>query len=99
MKLYLDGGDLAPPGWTKVYSIEKVMELMGANKVSQISMDFNIGDDYIGGGLYLLKKIVKKVLTEDFVPPKITIHCRDANYYRIMHEALDLLEEALFYGH
>lgn len=44
MKIWLDDERDAPEGWTRVYTIEQLQTLLRTNKVTDISLDHDLGD-------------------------------------------------------
>lgn len=75
MKLFLDDERPAPEGWTLVRWPEEAIPLLAiGGKVTEISLDHDLGDDTRGTGYDVVKWIEEAVATRGFIPPKITIH-------------------------
>ena len=50
MKIYLDDMRQTPDGWIGMKYPGKVIELLKSNKVTEISLDHDLGDDSFGNG-------------------------------------------------
>jgi len=75
MKIYLDDERKAPSGWTLVKTPKEVINLLKTGKVSELSLDHDLGDDKnIGTGYDVLLWIEKQVYMKNFKPPKIKVH-------------------------
>jgi hypothetical protein len=74
MKLYLDDERIPPEGWIQVRWPEEAIEILKTGKVTELSLDHDLGDDSRGTGYDVILWIEERVVTEGFVPPKITVH-------------------------
>ena len=82
MKVYLDDVRAAPDGWVRTYWPEEVIELLKTGKVTEISLDHDLGDhfgrpegiDKERTGYDVLVWLERMVATEGFTPPVIHIH-------------------------
>lgn len=74
MKIYLDDLRPAPPGWTLVAWPDEVISLLRSGKVTDLSLDHDLGDDQRGTGYDVLLWIEEAVAIDGFIPPKITVH-------------------------
>ncbi len=74
MKLYLDDERIPPEEWIHVRWPEEAIEILKTGKVTELSLDQDLGDDSHGTGYDVILWIEKEVVTEGFVPPKITVH-------------------------
>jgi hypothetical protein len=74
-KIFLDDVRPAPPGWTRAYWPEDVIELLKTGKVTDLSLDHDLGDDAHGTGYDVLQWLEKAVAIENFRPiPNIVVH-------------------------
>ncbi len=74
MKLFLDDERIPPEGWIRVRWPEEAIEILKTGKVTELSLDHDLGDDARGTGYDVVLWIERAVATEGFVPPKITVH-------------------------
>ncbi|MBA4418356.1 MAG: hypothetical protein C0392_10675 [Syntrophus sp. (in: bacteria)] len=74
MKLFLDDERIAPEGWIHVRQPEEAIETLKTGKVAEISLDHDLGDDVHGTGYDVILWIEEAVVTQGFVPPRITVH-------------------------
>ena len=74
MKLFLDDERIPPEGWIRVRWPEEAIEILKTGKVVELSLDHDLGDDEHGTGYDVILWIEQAVATENFVPPKITVH-------------------------
>ena len=74
MKVYLDDERDTPDGWTRVYWPDEAIALLESGKVTEISLDHDLGDDERGTGYDVVLWIEKQVVRHGFVPPKMKVH-------------------------
>ncbi|WP_419238326.1 cyclic-phosphate processing receiver domain-containing protein (plasmid) [Photobacterium leiognathi subsp. mandapamensis] len=74
MKVYLDDERETPIGWVRVYFPEEAIELLKTGKVTEISLDHDLGDDDHGTGYDVVLWIEEAVYTKGFIPPRIKVH-------------------------
>ena len=74
MKIYLDDERQTPPGWVRVYWPQEAIELLESGKVTEISLDHDLGDDERGTGYDVVLWIEKAVATSNFTPPLVRVH-------------------------
>ena len=79
IKIFLDDERQAPKGWIHVKWPKDVIKLLETYKVSEISLDHDLGDDSRGTGYDVILWIEEAVVTTGFVPPKIKIHSANAS--------------------
>lgn len=79
MKVFLDDERETPPGWVRVCWPEEAIELLKTNRVIEISLDHDLGDDQRGTGYDVILWIEEAVMTQSFVPPKIIVHSSNAS--------------------
>jgi len=75
MKVYLDDERTQPVGWILTTTPKATINLLKTNKVTDLSLDHDLGDDKkIGTGYDVLLWIEKQVYLKKFKSPKIKIH-------------------------
>ena len=74
LRVFLDDERTAPVGWHQVRWPDEVIELLKKGKVSEISLDHDLGDDERGTGYDVVLWIEEQVITQGFCPPKISVH-------------------------
>ncbi|MFC1813656.1 cyclic-phosphate processing receiver domain-containing protein [Thermodesulfobacteriota bacterium] len=84
MKVYLDDERLTPDGWRRVYWPEEAIELLKTGKVTEISLDHDLGDDERGTGYDVILWIEEAVATKGFHPPIIHTHSANPSARRKM---------------
>ncbi|MET4693603.1 cyclic-phosphate processing receiver domain-containing protein [Endozoicomonas lisbonensis] len=77
-KLFLDDKLQAPEGWTRCYWPNQVISYLNAYVVTELSLDYDLGDHERGTGLDVLIWIEEQVTKSNFYPPKITVHSAPA---------------------
>lgn len=78
MKLYLDDEREAPEGWVRVCWPLEAIELLKTGKVTDLSLDHDLGDDERGTGYDVVLWIEEAVATRGFVPPQMAVHSANA---------------------
>jgi hypothetical protein len=78
MKIYLDDIRAEPEGWVRVKTAQEAIELLKSNKVSEISLDHDLGDDKNGTGYDVILWIEQEVYQTYYIPPKIKVHSANA---------------------
>ena len=79
MKVYLDDERETPDGWERVYWPDEAIRLLQTGKVTEISLDHDLGDDERGTGYDVVLWIEEAVLTRGFVPPSIVVHSANSS--------------------
>lgn len=74
MKVFLDDLRPAPDGWVRVFWPDEAIALLRTGKVSDISLDHDLGDDQRGTGYDVLLWIEEAVITDNFNPPRMIVH-------------------------
>lgn len=74
MRVYLDDKRPAPKGWARVYWPNEAITLLETCKVTEISLDHDLGDDIRGTGYDVIKWIEEAVALNGFKPPIIHVH-------------------------
>lgn len=74
MKVYLDDERRTPPGWKRVYWPDEAIRLLQTGRVTEISLDHDLGDDDRGTGYDVILWIEEQVALHGFDPPDINVH-------------------------
>ena len=89
MKVFLD--DIRDPpndDWIKVKNVKDAIYYLENENVEEISLDHDLGD-YFETGYDVLLWIEERVVTKDFVPPKIYTHTDNPPAKKKMKMAID----------
>lgn len=89
MKVYLDDERPTPEGWLRVYWPEEAIALLKQGKVTEISLDHDLGDDSHGTGYDVVLWIEEAVATRGFLPPKIKVHSANCSAKMKMQAGID----------
>jgi hypothetical protein len=79
MKVYLDDERATPEGWHRVYWPDEAIALLKTGRVTELSLDHDLGDDERGTGYDVVLWIEEAVITRGFVPPKISVHSANSS--------------------
>jgi hypothetical protein len=89
IKVYLDDERLAPPGWVRAYWPDEVIALLQSEKVDELSLDHDLGDDARGVGYDVLTWIERAIIEQGFCPPaRIVVHSANASVWPKMSQAI-----------
>lgn len=89
MKVYLDDERPTPEGWLRVYWPEEAIALLKQGKVTEISLDHDLGDDSHGTGYDVVLWIEEAVATRGFLPPKMKVHSANSSAKMKMQAGVD----------
>lgn len=89
MKVYLDDERPTPEGWIRVYWPEEAIALLKQGKVTEISLDHDLGDDSHGTGYDVVLWIEEAVATRGFLPPKMKVHSANSSAKMKMQAGVD----------
>jgi hypothetical protein len=78
MKIYLDDIRTEPEGWVRVKTAQETIELLKSNKVTELSLDHDLGDDKNGTGYDVILWIEQEVYQNNYIPPIIKVHSANA---------------------
>lgn len=94
MKVYLDDERATPEGWVRAFTVVEAILLLSQNKVDEISLDHDLGDDEnIGTGNDVLLWIEERVFTDEgYIPPRIFVHSANASVYAKMVGGIGSIE-------
>lgn len=79
MKVFLDDRRDTPEGWTRVYWPDEAIALLQTGKVTDISLDHDLGDDERGTGYDVVLWIEEAVKEHGFIPPNMYVHSDNAS--------------------
>lgn len=79
MRVYLDDERSTPEGWHRVYWPQEAIALLKQGKVTEISLDHDLGDDENGTGYDVVLWIEEAVATQGFQPPIIRLHSANSS--------------------
>lgn len=84
LRVFLDDERCAPPGWLHVRWPSEAIALLQTGRVSEISLDHDLGDDAQGTGYDVVLWIEQAVANSSFVPPIILVHSQNSAARRRM---------------
>jgi len=79
MKVYLDDMRIPSKDWILVKWPNEAIKLLKTGKVTEISLDHDLGNDRKGTGYDVILWIEEKVINSNFIPPKIHIHTANSS--------------------
>lgn len=79
MKVYFDDERIAPDDWIQVRWPEDAIRLLESGKVTELSLDHDLGDDAHGTVYDVVLWIEEAVATCGFRPPSIKVHSADSS--------------------
>jgi hypothetical protein len=99
MKIYLDDERETPPGWTRCYWPEEVIELLKnaqQGEITEISLDHDLGGTDIWDkrtGYDVITWIEEQVANHGFTPPIIHIHTANSAAWPRMKVGVEKIYE------
>lgn len=66
-------------GWVRTYWPDEVINLLQTERVDEISLDHDLGDDERGTGYDVILWIEEAVITQGFSSPKIHVHSANSS--------------------
>ena len=93
MKIYLDDERNTPEGWIRTYWPDEVIELLKTKRVAEVSLDHDLGDDQRGTGYDVILWIEKEVITNGFIPPKISVHSANSSAREKMEMGIESIRK------
>ena len=79
LKVYLDDERSTPEGWTGVRWPEEAIALLRTGKVTEMSLDHDLGNDEHGTGYDVLTWLEEQVAIHGFRPPKCRVHSANSS--------------------
>ncbi|QSQ22497.1 hypothetical protein JY651_46540 [Pyxidicoccus parkwayensis] len=92
MKVYLDDERPTPEGWVAVRWPEEAISLLEGGRVTDLSLDHDLGDDAHGTGYDVLLWLEEAVATRGFVPPRVRVHSANSSARQKMELAIARIE-------
>lgn len=89
MRVYLDDERITPEGWVRAYWPQDVIQFLTSGKVTEVSLDHDLGDDIRGTGYDVLLWIEQEVAVNGFVPPKLSVHSANISARKKMEQAIN----------
>jgi hypothetical protein len=74
MRIFFDDERETPPGWERVYRPDEAIAVLKTGRVTEISLDHDLGDDVRGTGYDVSLWIEEAVVVDSFVLPRICVH-------------------------
>jgi hypothetical protein len=97
MRLYLDDRRPAPPGWTLARSADEAIAFLRQGDVTELSLDYDLGDPHFGTGMDVLDWLENAVATGKVRLPELTAHSGLPLGRRRLETTIALLNER--FGH
>lgn len=95
MKIYLDDTRPAPEGWILVTDVHETIQLLKTQKVTDLSLDHDLGNDGLGTGYSVLLWIEENVYTSNYIPPRIQIHTANTSARLRMELAVESINKGI----
>lgn len=92
MKVFLDDERNPPIGWILVRWPDEAIKLLQTGRVTDISLDHDLGDDERGTGYDVILWIEERVFTKGFKPPKIKVHSANSSARKKMELGIRSIE-------
>lgn len=92
MRVYLDDIRIPPSDWVWVKWPKDAIKLLKTGRVTELSLDHDLGDDNKDTGYDVLLWMEEQVATTSFIPPKIIIHTANISARRKMEAAVKNIE-------
>lgn len=96
MKVYLDDERQTPEGWVRAYWPGEVIKLLETEKVEEVSLDHDLGDDERGTGYDVVLWIEEAVATRGFTPPSINVHSANSSAREKMERGIASINKLYF---
>lgn len=93
LKLFLDDHRQAPEGWALARSADEAIEMLRRGGVTELSLDYDLGDPHFGTGLDVLDWL-ETALGERRLPlPRLVAHSGSPLGRRRLENAIARIEE------
>ncbi len=93
MKVYLDDQRPAPNGWRLVRTADDAIDLLRQGVVTELSLDYDLGDPHLGTGLDVLNWLEQALEERKVSLPRLTAHSGSVVGRRRLETTIALLEE------
>jgi hypothetical protein len=91
LKVFLDDERVTPKGWVRVYWPAEAIALLETGKVSEISLDHDLGNDERGTGYDVVLWIEEAVIMRGFIPPKMWVHSANSSARKKMEMGIQTI--------
>lgn len=95
MKVYLDDERPTPEGWVRAWWPEEAVQLLQTGRVTDISLDHDLGDDAHGTGYDVIVWLEEAVALRGFVPPNIIVHSANPAGRHKMNRGIESIQRFL----
>ena len=92
MRVFLDDERRAPSGWILVRWPEDAIRLLKTGRVTDISLDHDLGDDEHGTGNDVVLWIEEQVFTKGFKAPKMKVHSANSSARKKMEMGIKSIQ-------
>jgi hypothetical protein len=93
MKVYLDDQRAVPAGWVLARTADEAIELLRRGAVTDLSLDYDLGDPHFGTGLAVLDWLETALAERKVRLPRLTAHSGSIVGRRRLEASIALLEE------
>jgi hypothetical protein len=93
VKVYLDDNRPAPVGWVLVRTADEAISLLRQGDVTEMSLDYDLGDPHFGTGLDVLDWLEQALSERRVQLPRLMAHSGSMLGRRRLQAAIALLEE------
>ncbi len=97
MKVFLDDMRKPPAGWKLVAWPDEAIKLLKTGKVTDLSLDHDLGDDERGTGYDVVLWIEEQVVTKKFNPPNIKVHSANISARKKMELGIKSIKRFIKY--
>jgi hypothetical protein len=95
MKVYLDDMRDAPAGWLRVHTSQECIDVLSKNRVTELSLDHDLGLNSVGTGYDVLLWIEHQVYMNNYSPPMMSVHSQNASAAAKMALAIKHIDDYL----
>lgn len=93
MKVFLDDERPTPEGWVRAYWPDEAIAYLKTGRVTEISLDHDLGDDEQGTGYDVVLWIEEAVITRGVKPPKMSVHSANSSARQKMEMGIRSIQE------
>ena len=97
MKVFLDDERPTPEGWVRAFTAPEAIELLKTGKVTELSLDHDLGPEEAGTGYDVCLWVEEQVFTQafnfdnPFVPPIMSVHSANPVGRSRMESAIQMI--------
>jgi len=92
MKIYLDDERDTPNGWFRAYWPDEVINLLKNERVDEINLDHDLGNDLKGTGYDVLLWVEEQVFLNGYKPPKMRVYSANSSARIKMELAIERIK-------